>query len=158
MEEKAVNDIMEILTQDGMTTGQAKSVLQKVQLIFSESSKNFLDQSEAKEALRTPCRYDGFSKSAEEKQGEQDLICTPKEFASDEASFDETIDNAEKESIEKAVQDEPTPQEFHDFFVILDPHNKKVIITPLDGNFSLKLSEKKAVMLAGVIQDCVRKL
>ena len=69
MEEKAVNDIMKILTQDGMTTGQAKSVLQKVQLIFSESSKNFLDQSEAKEALGTPCRYDGFRKSTNEKKG-----------------------------------------------------------------------------------------
>ena len=68
MAEKAVNDIMKILTQDGMTTGQAKSVLQKVQLIFSESSKNFLDQTEAQEALGTPCRYDGFRKSAEEKK------------------------------------------------------------------------------------------
>ena len=65
MEEKAVNDIMKILTQDGMTTGQAKSVLQRVQLIFSESSKNFLDQSEAKEVLGTPCRYDGFRVSSD---------------------------------------------------------------------------------------------
>lgn len=65
MEEKAVDDIMKILTQDGMTTGQAKSVLQRVQLIFSESSKNFLDQSEAKEVLRTPCRYDGFRVSSD---------------------------------------------------------------------------------------------
>lgn len=69
MEEKAVNNIMKILTQDGMTTGQAKSVLQRVQLIFSESSKNFLDQTEAREVLRTPCRYDGFRKSADEKKG-----------------------------------------------------------------------------------------
>lgn len=158
MEEKAVNDIMEILTQDGMTTGQAKSVLQKVQLIFSESSKNFLDQSEAKEALRTPCRYDGFRKSADEQQGEQDLICTPKERASDEASFDETIDDAEKESIEKAVQDEPTPQEFDDYFVIPDQGNRKVIIAPPDGTFLLKLSKEKSCLLAGIIQDCVRKL
>lgn len=68
MEEKAVNDIMKILTQDGITTGQAKDVLQRVQLLVLESSKNFLEQSEAKEALGTPCRYDGFRKSAEEKK------------------------------------------------------------------------------------------
>ena len=73
MEEKAVYDIMKILTQDGMTTGQAKSVLQRVQLIFSESSKNFLDQTEAREALGTPCRYDGFRKSAEEKKDSPQL-------------------------------------------------------------------------------------
>lgn len=60
MEEKAVNDIMKILTRDGMTTGRAKSVLQRVQLIFAESSKNFLDQSEEKEVLGTSCRYDAI--------------------------------------------------------------------------------------------------
>jgi hypothetical protein len=65
MEEQAVNDIMKILAQDGMTTGQAKDVLQKVQLLVLESSKNFLDQSEAKEVLGTPCRYDGFKDSSD---------------------------------------------------------------------------------------------
>ena len=85
-------------------------------------------------------------------------IYTPKECASDEASFDETIDDAEKESIEKAVQDEPTPQEFDDYFVIPDQGNRKVIIAPPDGTFLLKLSKEKSCLLAGIIQDCVRKL
>lgn len=80
-------------------------------------------------------------------------IYTPKECASDE-----TIDDAEQESIEKAVQDEPTPQEFDDYFVIPDHGNRKVIIAPPDGTFLLKLSKEKSCLLAGIIQDCVRKL
>lgn len=58
MEEKAVNNIMQILTQDGLTVEQSKSILDRVQLIFMESSQNFLNACDAKEVLGTPSRYD----------------------------------------------------------------------------------------------------
>lgn len=56
------------------------------------------------------------------------------------------------------MQDEPTPQEFDDYFVIPDQGNRKVIIAPPDGTFLLKLTKEKACLLTGLIQDCVCKL
>lgn len=57
MEEKAVEEIVAILTQEGMTVKQANSVFGRVQLILMESSKNFIDGSDAKEVFGTPNRY-----------------------------------------------------------------------------------------------------
>ena len=60
MGEKAISNIMQILTQDGLTVEQSKSILDRVQLIFMESSQNFLNSCDAKEVLETPSRYDVF--------------------------------------------------------------------------------------------------
>lgn len=57
MEEKAVSEIIKILTQEGMTYRNVKRILERVQLITMDSSKNFLDGSNAKEVLETPNRY-----------------------------------------------------------------------------------------------------
>ena len=60
LEEKAVMDIMKILTQGGISVKQSKSILDRVNVIFMESSKNFLDDCDAKEVLGTSSRYDVF--------------------------------------------------------------------------------------------------
>lgn len=57
VKKKAIKDIMAILTQEGMTVRQANSVFGSVQLILMESSKNFIDGSDAKEVFGTPNRY-----------------------------------------------------------------------------------------------------
>ena len=60
LEEKAVMDIMKILTQGGISVKQSKSILDRVNVIFMKSSKNFLDDCDAKEVLETSSRYDVF--------------------------------------------------------------------------------------------------
>lgn len=60
LEEKAVMDIMKILTQGGISVKQSKSILDRVNVIFMGSSKNFLDDCDAKEVLETSSRYDVF--------------------------------------------------------------------------------------------------
>lgn len=57
LEAEAINAIIKILTADGMTFEQSADILKKVQLIMMESSKNFLDQANAREVLETPNRY-----------------------------------------------------------------------------------------------------
>lgn len=51
--DKTVNDILEILTKDGMSYADAKNVFNQVQVILMRSSENFLDSKSAKEVLRT---------------------------------------------------------------------------------------------------------
>lgn len=51
--DKTVNDILEILTRDGMSYADAKNVFNQVQVILMRSSENFLDSKSAKEVLRT---------------------------------------------------------------------------------------------------------
>ena len=125
---------------------------QKAVVLLSRWTEMIMSELFKKRSFRIEITYNAEARKTDF------AIYTPKECASDEASFDETIDDAEKESIEKAVQDEPTPQEFDDYFVIPDQGNRKVIIAPPDGTFLLKLSKEKSCLLAGIIQDCVRKL
>lgn len=120
---------------------------QKAVVLLSRWTEMIMSELFKKRSFRIEITYNAEARKTDF------AIYTPKECASDE-----TIDDAEKESIEKAVQDEPTPQEFDDYFVIPDQGNRKVIIAPPDGTFLLKLSKEKSCLLAGIIQDCVRKL
>ena len=77
LEEKATSDIMKILMQDGLTFKQSKSIFERVQVLFMESSKNFLERSNAKEVLEVPTRYDDFrdkEKNREDGEDEQGRI------------------------------------------------------------------------------------
>lgn len=120
---------------------------QKAVVLLSRWTEMIMSELFKKRSFRIEITYNAEARKTDF------AIYTPKECASDE-----TIDDAEKESIEKAVQDEPTPQEFDDYFVIPDQGNRKVIIAPPDGTFLLKLLKEKSCLLAGIIQDCVRKL
>lgn len=120
---------------------------QKTVVLLSRWTEMIMSELFKKRSFRIEITYNAEARKTDF------AIYTPKECASDE-----TIDNAEKESMEKAVQDEPTPQEFDDYFVILDQENRKVIISPTKGAFQLNLSKEKACLLAGIIQDCVCKL
>ena len=51
--DKSVNDILEILTRDGMSYADAKKVFNQVQVILMRNSENFLDSKSAKEVLST---------------------------------------------------------------------------------------------------------
>lgn len=120
---------------------------QKAVVLLSRWTEMIMSELFKKRSFRIEITYNAEARKTDF------AIYTPKECASNE-----TIDDAEKESIEKAVQDEPTPQEFDDYFVIPDQGNRKVIIAPPDGTFLLKLLKEKSCLLAGIIQDCVRKL
>lgn len=56
---KAISDVMDIITQEGMTFRDAKSVIDNVQQMIVASSEDFLKHASAKEALesRTAVRY-----------------------------------------------------------------------------------------------------
>lgn len=69
--------------------------------------------------------------------------------------YADVISNDEIKAIEKAVQQEPTPLETSDYFLIPDNVGRTITIMPDIEGAVIKLDKENALILASIIQEQV---